>query len=322
MTIARFAEEFRIDAPGGFSLWACRIPGREGTVILPNALYLLDDLADVAGDRTLIAYDLRNRGRSGRLDDPAVLHRGIYNDVDDLELVRRFFKVQEAAIIGHSYLGLMVILYAIEHSHRVERLVQLGAVGMDPDEEYAAGDADDVAELVKTPEAKRLQERRERGDREEDPESFCHTWWEFMARYLVADPRHAEKLPVDRYCEHPNEWPVHCEPYLQESVMPSIARLRLRRDELPLVDAPVLTVHGTRDRNAPYGAGRAWARRLPDARLLTVPGAGHLPWLEAPERVLPAIRRFLAGHWPTEAERLGGDELRIVPPPEGDDQEG
>ena len=36
------------------------------------------------------------------------------------------------------------------------------------------------------------------------------------------------------------------------------------------VRAPVLTIHGTWDRNAPYAGGREWALTLPDARLITV----------------------------------------------------
>jgi pimeloyl-ACP methyl ester carboxylesterase len=38
---------------------------------------------------------------------------------------------------------------------------------------------------------------------------------------------------------------------------------------------PVLTIHGTKDRNAPYGSGREWAFNLPNARLLTIKGGAH-----------------------------------------------
>ena len=67
---------------------------------------------------------------------------------------------------------------------------------------------------------------------------------------------------------------------------------------------PVLTIHGTRDRNAPYGGGREWARRLPDARLVTVPGAAHAVYLEDPVVVWGSIRQFLRGEWPLGAVRF------------------
>jgi pimeloyl-ACP methyl ester carboxylesterase len=41
-----------------------------------------------------------------------------------------------------------------------------------------------------------------------------------------------------------------------------------------------------------------------NARLLTVDGAGHAPWIEDPERVLPAIASFLDGTWPDGAEQV------------------
>jgi len=35
---------------------------------------------------------------------------------------------------------------------------------------------------------------------------------------------------------------------------------------------------------------------------VTVEGAGHAPWIEAPQRVLAAMATFLDGDWPADAE--------------------
>jgi pimeloyl-ACP methyl ester carboxylesterase len=78
-------------------------------------------------------------------------------------------------------------------------------------------------------------------------------------------------------------------------------QLRFTPQQLALVRQPVLTIHSTCDRNAPYGAGREWASLLPDTRLLTIDGAAHQSWADAPERVFGAIDRFLSGEWPQEA---------------------
>jgi pimeloyl-ACP methyl ester carboxylesterase len=67
----------------------------------------------------------------------------------------------------------------------------------------------------------------------------------------------------------------------------------------------VLTVHGTKDRNAAYGGGREWALRLPNARLLSVPEAAHCAWADDPELVFGAIATFLDGNWPEGAEQVG-----------------
>jgi pimeloyl-ACP methyl ester carboxylesterase len=43
---------------------------------------------------------------------------------------------------------------------------------------------------------------------------------------------------------------------------------------------------------------------LGEARLVTVEGGGHAPWIEAPDLVLGAIATFLDGEWPQAAELL------------------
>jgi len=75
---------------------------------------------------------------------------------------------------------------------------------------------------------------------------------------------------------------------------------------------PVLVVHGTRDRHAPYGGGRDWAEVLPDARLVAIHAAAHLPWIEDPEQVFTSVKTFLDGRWPDSAERTrtGATDVR------------
>ncbi|SPF55156.1 hypothetical protein SBA4_6990001 [Candidatus Sulfopaludibacter sp. SbA4] len=43
---------------------------------------------------------------------------------------------------------------------------------------------------------------------------------------------------------------------------------------------------------------------LPDARLVTVDDAAHVPWIEGPEKVFGSIRTFLDGAWPEGAEKV------------------
>ncbi len=64
------------------------------------------------------------------------------------------------------------------------------------------------------------------------------------------------------------------------------------------IKVPVLTIHGDKDRNAPYAGGVEWAKTLPDARLVTVKGAAHAAWLDDPVTVFASIRHFVRGEWP------------------------
>ena len=54
-----------------------------------------------------------------------------------------------------------------------------------------------------------------------------------------------------------------------------LRQLTLTPGQLVSFTQPVLTIHGRKDRNAPYGAGREWASLLPNARLLTLDRAAH-----------------------------------------------
>jgi len=63
----------------------------------------------------------------------------------------------------------------------------------------------------------------------------------------------------------------------------------------PAIRAPTLLVWGDSDRVTDPGAGETLASLVPDARLVIVPQAGHVPWEEAPAATYGAIRGFLAG---------------------------
>ncbi len=65
--------------------------------------------------------------------------------------------------------------------------------------------------------------------------------------------------------------------------------------ELAGIGVPALVVVGEHDRPSPPSVARGVADALPDARLVVVPGAGHLSNLENPEAFDGAVESFLSG---------------------------
>ena len=63
-----------------------------------------------------------------------------------------------------------------------------------------------------------------------------------------------------------------------------------QREELTAISQPVLVLHGDRDRVAPLAAARHLACTLPNAELVVIPGAAHLPFVTA----LPDVRAHLS----------------------------
>ena len=67
------------------------------------------------------------------------------------------------------------------------------------------------------------------------------------------------------------------------------------RDQLHLVDRPVLLVHGELDSICPAAASAYMAERLPMASLKVMQGCGHAPFMTRPEQFNDLLRTFLAG---------------------------
>jgi proline iminopeptidase len=250
---------------------------------------MFDSFRHLAGDRTVIFFDLRNRGNSDSVGDREKLARGIHQDVDDIETVRQYFGIDKVDMIGHSYVGLMVILYAMKYPAHVNRIVQIGPSQPNAATRYPAHLTGADAMLAEF--AGKVAQLRQ-APPPTDPKTACEEFWALVRTIMVANPADADKIQWTP-CDSPGEsgfmkhWTVN--------VQPSIQRLHLTDEELLKVSAPVLTIHGTRDRQAPYGGGRAWALKLPDARLIAVENAAHVPWIEAPEKVFGAIQTFLDG---------------------------
>jgi pimeloyl-ACP methyl ester carboxylesterase len=64
-------------------------------------------------------------------------------------------------------------------------------------------------------------------------------------------------------------------------------------DRLQEPACPVLIVHGDHDTGVPVARAEDAARRLPAARLLVIPDAGHWVQRDRPDLVLPAVIDFL-----------------------------
>ncbi|HEV2912361.1 MAG TPA: alpha/beta hydrolase [Pyrinomonadaceae bacterium] len=294
-------EEGYVTTDDGVRLFYQRA-GRGGrTIIIPGRLFVFDDLKQLADRYTVISYDMRNRGRSSAVSDGSRIT--IQDDIKDLEKVRQHFRVKKFVAVGYSYLGMMVVLYTMEHPQFVEKIVQFGPVPLKFGTRYPAhlttGDEGTGADPAEIEKVRRLEEQ---GYAKTNPKEFCEAQWAVDRYGLVGNPANVWKLGKG-WCEMPNEWPVNFERHIQYHFA-SVQKLNVSWEKVAKVTQPVLTVHGTKDRNAPYGAGREWALRLPNARLLTIRDAAHQSFAEYPEIIINALRAFLGGRWPDGAEKV------------------
>ena len=275
-------DEGHIDVGGGVRLWHRTVGDGPATVVVP-ACGNADDLAALAGPgRRVVAYDVRNRGRSTAVADRRRL--GFDVEVDDVALVREALGIGRCSLVGWSYHAGVVAQHALRHPGTVDRLVLAAAVaprsgtatrpGREPgDEELAA-----------------LAELRAEGLVDADPARWCAAWRAVYVPLLMADPTAYPRMAD--VCQLPNEWPQH----VAEAMVHVFAGLMAYdwRPALAGLAVPTLVVHGSDDRE-PLDSAQEWVTALPDAQLLVVDGAGQLPWVERPDAFFPAVARFLAG---------------------------
>jgi pimeloyl-ACP methyl ester carboxylesterase/ketosteroid isomerase-like protein len=290
-------EEGFVTSADGTRLHFRKIGNGPVTLIVPLGFVLFDDFKSLADLATVITYDTRNRGRSERRAPGT-----IQQDVTDLEAVRSHFKVDRFVPVGYSYLGLMVVLYALEHPEHVSRIIQLGPIPLKSGTQYPK-EFMNSPETAEVPEAnvKKWREMQAQGMAQKSPREFCEAQDKVIQYVLVGNAANASRVRSN--CDLENEWPVNLDPHFDAS-FESIQKVDVPKAELKKITVPVLTIHGTKDRNAPYGSGREWASSLPNARLVTVEGAAHPSWLDDPATVFASIRQFLRGEWPLVAQKI------------------
>jgi proline iminopeptidase len=289
-----------VETAPGVSVYYERYGTGPNVVLIPGRLFMPEFKALARSDRTLIQYDMRNRGLSKMVEDSAQIT--IMADVADVEALRRHFSAEKVSLVGYSYLGLMVALYATEHPDRVARLVQIGAVPRNfgtayPADQQAGSDSlnaeGKAAEAAWTAMRSRLDTV--------DPKEACATLYRFNSYNLVGNPANGNKVPDT--CQLENESIANFGRHLGAHFA-DIQKRDFPREAFTKLEQPVLTVHGTLDRNAPYGSGIEWATTFRNGRLVTVEGAAHQLWLDDPT-VLADIDKFLGGEWPARAQRFG-----------------
>jgi proline iminopeptidase len=279
-----------------------RAVGSGGRIVLvPNGFHMLDAFGPLARARTIVFYDVRSRGLSDAATNDTQRARGIHHDVDDVDVMRVHLGADRVDLIGHSYVGVTVALYAMRFPAHTRRVVQIGPMAPGAPRDYPPHLTNQDGTLAATFAAIRDLEK-ERAHL--DPVAFCRKFWSLLGVIYVVNPADANRVVWSR-CELPNERGGM--KYWMGSILPSIQALALTDDDVARATAPVLTIHGRQDRSSPYGAGRDWVTLLPNARLLTIDNAGHVPWIEAPDKTLGAVDTFLDGDWPDAAEQRTAD---------------
>src|SRR5262249_32192993 len=180
-----------IPTADGPHLFFQRIGDGLPALVIPNGPPMLEAFSTLTRSRALIAYDARNRGDSDLVEDDAKIAKGIVHDVDDIEAVRSHFDLPTIDLLGHSYMGLTAILYAMRYPHRVRRIIQIGTVAPTPATQYPPelSYVDEV--FTSAMSALKTLSSESIGV---NPESMCQRLWQALRPIYVVSPADVDKL--------------------------------------------------------------------------------------------------------------------------------
>ncbi len=222
-----------------------------------------------SNSRRLLYYDQRGSGRSSLV--PGRRPGGYQEHVADLDAVRAHLGLARVDLVGYSWGGLLALLYAVAHPERVGRLALVSpapACARDRDRMRA-----NLAAAAGRPEVAALRASLDPQDRQ--------------ARFALAvagyfyDPRRAVELT--RFV---------VKSAVEEAVWRSLGDYDLL-PALAALAAPAFVAHGADD-PIPLDSALATARALA-ADALVLARCGHVPYVEAADRLFPALGRFLDG---------------------------
>jgi 3-oxoadipate enol-lactonase len=176
-------------------------------------------------------------------------------------------------IIGISMGGMIAQELAIRHPELVDKLVLVSTTAGGP---AGVNAKPEIAALLMSTETD--LEKRVRG-----------TFTAIAGEGYMA--KHPEDL--DQIVKTSLAKPMSAESYLRQFGACMDHGREGTADRLTQITAPTLVVHGDYDPLIPYPNGQYLAEHIQGARLITLPGVGHLSMIESPERFNREVIQFL-----------------------------
>ncbi len=253
-------------------------PGAHHDYLLPQMLAL----TQVAGGRELLFYDQRGGGRSRTAHREPITWE---TQVRDLGSVISEFALDRPTIVAYSWGALLALLYAAQTA-RDHTLPRIGAmVLIDPaplNRQYRVQFEREFARRQAGAGVARMRaELADSNLRETDPEAFRQRNFELSVAGYFADPRAAEDLT-----------PFRVTARVQQSVWDSLGDFDLIADgRLADLRGDALILHGRQD-PIPLASSQEAATAM-NARLVVIENCGHVPYVEQPGALFPAIDAYL-----------------------------
>jgi proline iminopeptidase len=249
--------------------------------------YLLPELDRLSHTCRLIYYDQRGRGKSADHVQPAEVT--LQSEIEDIEALRTYLSLDAVALLGHSWGGLLAMVYTLRHPHRVSHLILMNTAFASRQDylrfrqerrQRAAGDLEALQAVAASA-----------GYREGNPQTVAE-YYRLHFRATLRQPHHLESMIARLYASFTREGILKARAIEERLVnetwesttynlLPALEALRI----------PTLVIHGEDD-FIPVACAAHIAQAIPGARFVLLPDCGHFSYLECPAEVGKAITDF------------------------------
>lgn len=209
-------------------------------------------------------------------------------------------------LIGLSWGSGLAALYAAQHPTRVDRLVFVSPIAPAKkpfwDERLSTLGAlrGEVASALRSEILAKLPRAMD-----DETVALCRELSDATFRLYFHDPTPDKLAHAALRCEIPPA-AIRNRPVVEAATLASLGDWDFR-PKLERISVPALVVEGQRTK-VPLDATREWAVILPNARLLLIPDAGHEVFVDQPAAFTAAVRQFLRGVFPRDAEVVPGPD--------------
>ena len=221
--------------------------------------HLWDELAPMLVDTfELILPDLRGFGGSSTVDSFYTME----DIAADIAALLDHLEIQRAAIVGHSMGGYVALAFARLFPERVSGLGLVSSQVLADPQDRKEGRYRSAAEVA---------------------DKGIASVVETMAPKFTSNPQLQKFARESMERQQPAAY------------IGSLKAMAERVDSTPLLqtlNVPVVLVHGDADQLIPVDRAREVRAAIPNAHLVEISGAGHMPMMESPEKTAEALKHL------------------------------
>ncbi len=244
--------------------------------------YFLPHMKKLAKNRKLIFFDQRGNGKSWMpvTADTYTLR----NLIEDIEGIRKFYKLEKVNLMGHSFGGFLAMHYAVKYPEHIKSLVLMNSAPasselmmraiINKQTRYTKEDTAALGELMGSGEFLKA-----------NPE-IVGKFFRIAEKYSVSDPKFLDA--------------VFAVPFTENTAKNMLMINQLSRqiffkydifDLLPRIECPTLIIHGLED-FIPMESSKRIQKSIRDSELIILKNCAHYPFIETPDQLFPLLEDF------------------------------